>query len=131
MMTQLSSILSAAVSCGYGIPVMIFSLILSVQFLRRKSRRYPPGPIGLPIVGNILNVPKRYPWLTYQEWSNKYSVYFPQCLLFPFLPILESDIVHLKLLTTHVFILNSAEAAKELFEKRSSVYSDRCVAIDK
>jgi hypothetical protein len=39
---------------------------------------------------------------------------------------IDSDIVHACFLGTHVIFLNSAKAVHELFEKRSSIYSDRC-----
>ena len=39
--------------------------------------------------------------------------------------ILGSDIVHIDVLGTHIIIVNSTRAAKELFDKRSSIYSDR------
>ena len=37
----------------------------------------------------------------------------------------DSDIVHVNSLGIHVIVLNSAKAVHELFEKRSSIYSDR------
>ena len=37
----------------------------------------------------------------------------------------ESDVIHAEALGTHLIILNSAKAVKELFERRSSLYSDR------
>jgi hypothetical protein len=36
-----------------------------------------------------------------------------------------SDVVHVDVLGTHMVIVNSTRAAKELFDKRSSIYSDR------
>lgn len=38
---------------------------------------------------------------------------------------LESDVVHLNLAGTHLMIVNTQEAALELFERRSAIYSDR------
>jgi hypothetical protein len=42
-----------------------------------------------------------------------------------FFGTIDSDIVHANSLGTHVIVLNSAKALRELFEKRSSIYSDR------
>ncbi len=39
----------------------------------------------------------------------------------------DSDIIHLNLAGTPVIVVNSAQAAHDLFEKRSSLYSDRYV----
>lgn len=36
-----------------------------------------------------------------------------------------SDLVHIDVLGSNIFVVNSAKAANELFEKRSSKYSDR------
>lgn len=47
------------------------TLLSAVIFLARERRRYPPGPKGLPVVGNILDVPKRKPWKIYAEWGRK------------------------------------------------------------
>jgi hypothetical protein len=37
----------------------------------------------------------------------------------------DSDVVHLRLLTTDFIVLNSPEAISDLTEKRSDIYSDR------
>ena len=38
-----------------------------------------------------------------------------------------SDVIHADALGTHLIIVNSAKAAKEMFEKRFSLYSNRFV----
>ena len=38
-----------------------------------------------------------------------------------------SDVIHVDALGTHLIIVNSAKAAKEMFEKRFSLYSNRFV----
>ena len=46
---------------------------ISVAYLKDRTGRrrlpYPPGPIRLPIVGNLFNMPSREEWVTYAEWS--------------------------------------------------------------
>ncbi|KAF9439607.1 hypothetical protein P691DRAFT_636878, partial [Macrolepiota fuliginosa MF-IS2] len=71
--------------------------------------RLPPGPLRLPLVGNLFNAPSGSEWKTYAEWSNKY----------------ESDILYMNILGTHIVILNSQELAVELLDKRSHIYLGR------
>lgn len=42
---------------------------------------------------------------------------------------LDSDIIYFRPFGTPVIILNSAKAAYDLFERRSALYSDRCVDV--
>ncbi|KAI8996249.1 cytochrome P450 [Trametes punicea] len=84
-------------------------LALAVLAVRRKRRCLPPGPKGLPILGNIFDVPKEFEWLAYEQWGREF----------------RSDIIYLNLAGTPVIVVNSAQAAHDLFEKRSALYSDR------
>ena len=51
-------------------------VVIAIFAFRRGSERhehhYPPGPKGLPIVGNIFDMPGAYGWLTFQEWARKF-----------------------------------------------------------
>lgn len=40
---------------------------------------------------------------------------------------LDSDIIHLNLMGTSLIVVNTREAARELFDRRSAIYSDKCV----
>jgi len=35
--------------------------------------RFPPGPTGLPLLGNALAIDVSAPWITYKEWGNRYG----------------------------------------------------------
>lgn len=43
----------------------------------KNSLPLPPGPPKLPILGNLLDMPKEYEWLTYHKWSQQYR----KCLM--------------------------------------------------
>ncbi|GJE86541.1 cytochrome P450 [Phanerochaete sordida] len=100
-----------------GLTYFNFALVgLAVVLLRtyisrsRQRARYPPGPKGLPVIGNVLDMPKEHEWLTFASWGEKYG-----------------DIVYLSLLGQPMVILNSAKHAVALLDKRSNIYSDRPV----
>ncbi|KAF9260636.1 cytochrome P450 [Marasmius fiardii PR-910] len=86
----------------------LFGLFLYYT-VKRSQRRLPPGPPGYPIIGNLFDVGDLQEWLTYRKISEDY----------------KSDIIYLNMFGSSVVILNSMEAAQDLFDKRSSIYSDR------
>ncbi|KAL5520727.1 hypothetical protein ACEPAF_2729 [Sanghuangporus sanghuang] len=80
---------------------------------RRKSRALetcplPPGPKGLPLVGNIFDMPDSEEWEKAREWGETYG-----------------DLVMVKIFGTRYFFVNSYEVALDLFEKRGNIYSTR------
>ena len=53
----------------------IFAILSVVLVLKSKKRRhaFPPGPPGLPLIGNALDLPKSREWLAYQKWGRDYG----------------------------------------------------------
>ncbi|KAI0326117.1 cytochrome P450, partial [Cubamyces sp. BRFM 1775] len=68
----------------------------------------PPGPPGLPLLGNVYDIPRPTPWVTYRDLAAKYG-----------------DVICVRLLGHPVIVLSSLTAVNDLLEKRSAVYSDR------
>ena len=106
--------------------------LLSVKFLvpNKKSNRLPlpPGPFRWPILGNIFDMPRASEWITFTEWRKTYGKSGPSIATLALNHTGYSsagNIIHLSVFGRPIIVLNSANAALDLLEKRSSIYSDR------
>ena len=50
---------------------------LVYKFLKKPALPYPPGPPGLPVIGNALDIPKTamQQYKQFTEWNDKYGAY--------------------------------------------------------
>ncbi|KAF8123450.1 cytochrome P450 [Boletus edulis] len=94
--------------------VAVGVLVVSTLTLLKRRRqtvhgfRLLPGPVPLPFIGNLFSIDAKKPWMTYAEWATRYG-----------------DIFMIRVLKQDIIMINSERIAKELFERRSSIYSDR------
>jgi hypothetical protein len=58
---------------GLALSVFLYTLFAFRDHRRRKGFPYPPGPPSWPVIGNLLDVPKLSPWLSYANMSKKYG----------------------------------------------------------
>ena len=66
---------SLVVPLGLG----LIGVVTVYMLLQKKHYNYPPGPKGLPVLGNVLDLPKKEWWVKYRDWSREYSEpRFPQ-----------------------------------------------------
>ena len=57
----------------HAVTVALIVAFVVAALLGRRKRPLPPGPKGIPILGNIFDVPKAREWLAYQEWARQYG----------------------------------------------------------
>ncbi|THU99253.1 cytochrome P450 [Dendrothele bispora CBS 962.96] len=107
---QYSATDEATLTAGLRSPaILVASLVLlSLYYLSRKPKgKMPPGPKGLPIIGNIHQLSDEN-WLQFTEWKFKYG-----------------PLVRLNLGGTNTIVLNTHKVAADILDKRASIYSDR------
>ncbi|KAF5346112.1 hypothetical protein D9758_009956 [Tetrapyrgos nigripes] len=88
--------------------VVFILIFLTTRLIRRRGIRLPPGPPGLPIVGNALHFNPVKAWHLCDQYGKKYG-----------------PIVYLSLLGQSVVIINSKRVANDLLVRRAANYSDR------
>ncbi|PBK94452.1 cytochrome P450 [Armillaria gallica] len=83
------------------------AFVLHVFHRNNRNAPFPPGPKGLPVIGNLFDMPTEREWLTFAKWGEKYA--------------------SITILGRRMVVLNSAQMAISILDKKSSIYSDRPV----
>ena len=83
-------------------------ILFILYLLSRSEPRLPPGPRPLPILGNLHQAPRKNSWLEFKKWHEQYG-----------------PIVSFKLGQQVYVLLGTHKAARDLLDKRSSIYSTR------
>ncbi|VDC01480.1 unnamed protein product [Peniophora sp. CBMAI 1063] len=95
-----SNLLLLAIASG-------FFLALAASYATKSRQKMPPGPPGLPLVGNVLQL-KNEQWFRFSEWRRTYG-----------------DIFTLNVLGQPMIVINSYAIAADLLDRRANKFSDR------
>lgn len=77
-----------------------------------RMKHLPPGPKGLPVIGNMLEMADTDKMMTLsKQWADEYG-----------------DVFYTKVGLQHFVWLSSASAVKDLMDKRGSIYSPRAAS---
>lgn len=127
MKSQLESFFSLSV-LGLIVPLIV-TYALSRERWRKRSRGLPlpPGPKGLPFIGNVADLQKPEVWKAHRELCSTYGERWSSLSLSDIVCLFcdIGDIVYLTALGMPVVILGSPRAIFELLDKRSAITSDR------
>ncbi|KAG2069904.1 cytochrome P450 [Suillus decipiens] len=93
-----------------GIPLSFVAVTVLGRFIKKRQNNtpLPPGPVPLPLLGNVLSIDALEPWLTYTQWRAAYG-----------------DLIFVRNLDEEIVVINSQPIAEALLDKRSRIYSDR------
>ena len=122
-MSSLSVVVAASV---------LVLLSVFVKYFSCRTPLRPPGPRGLPLLGNVFDLPSSYDWIHWATFKDKYGECFPRTVYTqPALrrtwTALAGPVSSVTVLGKTIVILNTLRACTDLLEKRSSIYSGRPV----
>ena len=110
------------------IPGAIVTLILYLlkyfhgRYICEEVLREPPGPPGVPILGNEFQIPSDKQWLRFHEWSKKYGTYLFLCfLMIVYEQSAEGKIVKFSTMGQPEIVIASAQIAFDLLDSRGKL----------
>lgn len=78
------------------------------HYWQSVERQFSPALTSIDFVLDLLDMPSKYAWETYAEWGRKYG-----------------PLTYLNAAGQPILVINGQEAATELLDNRSAIYSDR------
>ncbi|KAJ7663410.1 cytochrome P450 [Mycena polygramma] len=91
-----------------SILIALFTFPIYSYIRKNRSPSLPPGPRGLPLIGNVLDIPTVAQWLTFAELGDVWG-----------------DIMCLTALGQTLIVVNSNKVAEDLLESHGATLSDR------
>ncbi|KAK7462926.1 hypothetical protein VKT23_007506 [Stygiomarasmius scandens] len=89
--------------------LILFAFAAAAYVSTKRSRtRLPPGPRGVPILGNVFQLDISQPWRTFTKWKQRYG-----------------PLVYVNMAGQPIVILSSKKTVEDLLDRRAAKYSDR------
>ncbi|KIY69838.1 cytochrome P450 [Cylindrobasidium torrendii FP15055 ss-10] len=82
--------------------------VLYAWLTRRAHGKLPPGPPGLPIIGNMLDMAHGRVWENFARMGETYG-----------------PVISLTIGATPIIVINTFEQAKQIFDAKGAIYSSR------
>ena len=96
-----------------------------VRYVRSPWRRLPPGPKGLPVIGNVLQLRDKQ-WTTFTELKNSFGVLSIYLISAKFCPYqCSGDLMYLNAAGQPLMVINSQKVAADLLDRRAGKSSGR------
>ena len=109
--------------------LLVCVIFMLVKLATRKNQLYPypPGPKGLPLLGNVLDLPSEKNWEAYAKWGQKYGWCYLgcfACIHCSYARIL-GDLIFLTALGQKIVVINDLKTAFDMLDRKGTVYADR------
>ncbi|KAF5536033.1 cytochrome p450 [Fusarium mexicanum] len=99
---------------GLTLAIATILLLAWAHWRSRPTLPLPPGPPSEFLLGHSRVIPKENAAAVYAKWSKDYSQFD-----------LNSDIIHVRSLGRSTVVLNSAEVARDILDKKGANFCDR------
>lgn len=111
--SSLTSVLPPKVLFTSG-AVLVIGTVTGIVYRHLHNRYIPPGPPSLPILGNLLQVPRQFQSIPFMDWCYQYGALFTPQSTLDALNLSLGPIFSLNLLGQKVVVLNDYKIANDL-----------------
>ncbi|EJT98920.1 cytochrome P450, partial [Dacryopinax primogenitus] len=104
MLPQMLALMLGVILLG----IVLLCIYAVRDVYRKQGSNLPPGPRGLPLLGNLLQVPSKFTWYKLDDWSKQYG-----------------PIYTLWMMGRPFVVLNSVAVAADILDRNSGATADR------